>query len=304
MSKTKKIITAVSGICMALGLVICICALAFSGDIFGVMNMNSIKFEKNTYEIAESFESINISEIESDVKLLPSKDGKCKIEATESKSIYNKITVENGELKITRVDARRWYERIQFGFFGNVSLTVYLPQSEYSALTLKTVSGDITLPSGFTFESARVSSTSGEIDIYSDVKGSLGASSTSGSIDIKGVNSVSDVSIKTVSGEISLEGASAANLTVSSTSGGVYVKDTLAKGNFYAKTVSGRIKLERFDAASLEIRSTSGGVYCGLLSEKNVSAKSTSGSISAPENVNGAPCKITTVSGNIKVIFP
>ncbi len=288
---------------MALGLTICISALAMSGDIFEVMNMSTIKFEKHTYEITEAFDSINISEIECDVKLLPSPDEKCKIEATESEKIYNEINVTDGTLTVTRHDTRVWYDHIGIFGFDDVSLTLYLPLSEYNALTLKTVSGDIELPVGFTFNDIEVISTSGDISICCGVNSELAVNSTSGDVEIEGVSSGEDISVKTVSGKIEIENSSANNLTVSSTSGGVYVKDTLAIGDFYAKTVSGRIKLERFDAASLEVKSTSGSVYCGLLSAKNVTAKSTSGSIRVPEGVNGAPCKITTVSGNIKVIF-
>jgi len=288
---------------MALGLAICIGALAMSGNILGVINMSTVKFKKNTYEITEPFDSINISEIECDVQFLPSQDGKCKITATESEKIYNEITVTDGTLNIKRRDVREWYERVSFFGFEDITLALYLPQNEYNNLILKTVSGDTDLPKNFTFRTAKISSTSGDIALSCVVSGDLNVNSISGDVEIDGISSNASVGVKTVSGDIEIEKISAKRLSVNSTSGAVEIKDTVAENDFYANTVSGKIRLEHFDAASLEIKSTSGSVYCELLSQKNVNAKSTSGKINVPEGINGDPCKITTVSGSIKVIF-
>lgn len=273
MTKTKKIIIGLCFVCIVLGLVLCAVALAMYGGTSGIMDMSTLKYAKNTYEISESFENINIKEIECDVTVLPSQDGKCKIIATESAKVYNEISVENGTLTIKRRDTRKWYDHIGIVWYSDMTLTLYLSQSEYNSLTLGTVSGDAELDSSLCFRTAKVTSTSGDIDIPCSVGEELTAESTSGTINIKDVTCNANVTAKTVSGEIKIKNVSVAGLSVSSSSGGVYVTDTVAKGEIYAKTVSGRIKLERSDAGGLEIKSTSGSVYCGLLTKKNVSTR-------------------------------
>ncbi len=266
--------------------------------------MSTVKYAKNTYEITENFENIEIDEIECDVIFLPSKDGKCRVEATESEKIISETEVVGNTLTVTRKDTRAWYERIGFVWWGDMTLTVYLPAREYGELTLKTVSGNIDLRENFSFRSANVASTSGDIEFFCSAEEGLHLESTSGDITLNNSSVGADAKVKTVSGDITLRSVNARSLTLQATSGDIEADNVIISGKIYAKTVSGEIDFSASDAAVLEIKTTSGDVKCSLLTPKNIRANSTSGDIRLPEYAPASgSCEIDTMSGDIKVTY-
>ncbi|MBQ7291682.1 MAG: DUF4097 family beta strand repeat protein [Clostridia bacterium] len=300
--KTAKKTAIIFAICFIFfGLVLCAASLAAMG---GILNMSTVKYSKNEYEITENFKNIDIDEIECDVIFLPAKDGKCKVEATESEKIISEIDVVGDTLTVTRKDKRAWYEKIGFIWWGDMTLKVYLPEREYGELVLKTVSGDIDLRESFTFGSASVTSTSGNIKFFCSAEDGLQIETTSGDIRLQGSSAGADTKIKTVSGDITLASVTARSLTLGTTSGDIEADNVLITGKIHAKTVSGDVDFGASDAAVLEIKTTSGDVKCALLSPKNIRAHSTSGDIRLPEYVPASgSCEINTMSGDIKVTY-
>ena len=75
-----------------------------------------------------------------------------------------------------------------------------------------------------------------------------------------------------------------------------------ASGAVTIETTSGDVELERSDAASLTISTTSGEVEGSLLTSKNFAVSSSIGRVSAPTaDPAGAPCTVTTTSGDIRL---
>ena len=338
MRKAKKIALVIALACVAAGAAISLSALTVIG--FDISRLNTMKFENNTYQVEESFSNIRIEGAECDVRLVPSQTGACTVVCSEGKNISHTVAVDGDTLKITRTDGRKWYERIGI-YWGSMSVTVYLPERAYGDLSLKNLSGDITVPGDFTFSRAEVHSTSGEIEYAAatdreltlkttsgdltvrdltagalDVRStsgeaeisnvtadSLTAATTSGDVVIRSAGISGDAAIETVSGEIELELVCVQTMSARSTSGEVELSDVIAAGHLEIETVSGEIGLERSDAETLWIKSTSGDVSGTLLSEKRFTTHTTSGTVNVPNIASPAAgtCEITTTSGNIRI---
>lgn len=319
MKKAKKIAFIIALACVAAGAAISLGAMAVIG--FDISRLNTMKFENNTYQVEESFSHIRIEGAECDVRLLPSQTGACTVVCSEGKNISHTVAIDGDTLKITRTDSRKWYERMGI-YWGEMSVTVYLPEGVYGDLFIQSVSGDITVPGGFTFSQAEIVNTSGEIaysaatdrsltlkttsgdlTVRDLTAGALEIRSTSGEVTIHSAVVSGDVVVETVSGEIELEGVNAQAMSIQSTSGDAELADTVAAGHMEIKTVSGEIELGRSDAETLRIKSTSGDVSGSLLTEKRFTTHTTSGSVNVPNIASPAAgtCEITTTSGNIRI---
>ncbi|MBQ8309948.1 MAG: DUF4097 family beta strand repeat protein [Clostridia bacterium] len=294
-----KIALTVSVICLAVGLVGLTLAFALSG--FNIFNFNSMEFHTNSYTVSETFSKIHVSDIECDIRLFPSDDESTRIEAKENDKIYYTIQAENEILEIKRHDKRAWYEHIGFFFNQDMVLKLYLPKSAYELLTLETVSGNIEVPDSFTFTSITLKTTSGEITSECTVNNGATVAVTSGNIRICNVLD-GKISVGSVSGNITLTNSQGTHLRLSATSGNIKLQNVIATGDINAETVSGGIELDRVDGAKLSAKTTSGNVTCKLLSPKNYSVSTTSGSTHYPASDESAGiCEVSTVSGNINI---
>lgn len=321
MRKAKKIALIIALACVAAGTAISLGALTAIG--FDVSRLNTMKFENNTYQVEESFSNIRIEGAECDVRLLPSRSGACTVVCSEAKNIYHTVAVDSDTLKITRTDNRKWFECMGI-YWGEMSVTVYLPERVYGDLFIRSVSGDITVPDDFTFSRAEVHSTSGEIDyaaatdhrltlkttsgdltVSGLTAGALDMCSTSGEVTIRSAEIRGDLAVETVSGEIELERVNVQTMSARSTSGEVELTGVIAAGRLEIETVSGEIGLEHSDAETLWIKSTSGDVSGSLLSEKRFTTHTTSGTVNVPNtpSPNAGTCEITTTSGNIRLNY-
>ena len=110
------------------------------------------KFEAVTYEINEDFDDIRISVDVSDVRILPSEDGRASAISYESERIKHELSVKDGVLTVSASDERSWIHGIGFNF-DSPRITLYLPEEAYGKLTVNGHTGDVEIASGFTFSS-------------------------------------------------------------------------------------------------------------------------------------------------------
>lgn len=280
MKKTKKIWIIIAVSCIGAGLLIAAAAFAAMG--FDYSGIHNITLQTKTYPVEEPFSDINISTDEGDIRFALSKDGVCRVECREDTRIPHTVSVDQGTLTVTRTDNRKWYERIGF-FWGDTEITVYLPESVYGRLTLRSVSGDIVILEAFTFAETELFSTSGDITFESTARKGLKAMTVSG-----------DLSVCNIYGEAA---------EVQSTSGGVCLKDAVVKGNISVETVSGEIQLKDCDAEYLRLKSVSGDIEGSLLSEMHVNFHTTSGEVQVSDSPSAAQeCEVTTTSGDIRIL--
>ncbi|MGN1048779.1 MAG: DUF4097 family beta strand repeat-containing protein [Eubacteriales bacterium] len=317
MKTAKKVAIIAASALIAVGLLISFGAIiAMDFDFSG---MNTITPVTNAYSVKESFTNINIEGAECDIRLLASDDGLCKVLCSESDKISHSVEVNNKALFIKRTDNRKWYEHIGV-YWGKMEIAVYLPQSDYEYLYVKSLSGNIEIPEGFSFVEADIHNTSGDIFFSANTENDLSvknvsgklsvsnsspirldAESTSGNVTISSVKSAAELSVKTVSGDIGLRDIECKDIYAESTSGDVAFSDVYASEKIRIGNVSGQIGLYGCDASSLWINTTSGDVSGTLLTEKIFIAESVSGNISVPYSGTGGKCEIKTTSGNIKI---
>lgn len=245
---------------------------------FDFNKMNTLNIVTNTYTIDEAFTDIFVKGAECDILLRPSQDNKCSVICRDGDKISHSVTVKNNTLTIQRTDNRKWYECIGI-YWGRMEIIVYLPQTEYKALDIASVSGSIDIPDNFSFTEAKVSNTSGSVNFSAPVSGNL--------------------SVKTVSGSIKLDNIKCKNVTSKSTSGRIALSDVTASDHMNIETVSGGIRLTKCDAGSLWLKSVSGNITGSLLNQKTFVANTVSGSINVPASAAGGRCEIKTTSGNI-----
>ncbi|MDV4152008.1 DUF4097 family beta strand repeat-containing protein [Clostridium sp. AL.422] len=323
MNKSKRV-----GIIVTIAFIAIVLIVAFT-------NKNTI----DNYEINESFEKIDIRNSEYDVSFVLVPDGEGKVVIKGSNKINHTVNVKNDTLTIIQNDRLSWYKHIRIGWRDTMSITVYLPESEYMSINLKTASGDIEIPDNFSFRKAELLSTSGDISFMSNTSELLSVNSTSGDINLKNSEdgsimaestsgeitvadmSTSEMNIKTTSGDINIKNSERGSIMAESTSGDIIVSDT-SPYELYLKTTSGDIEtnfvkvndiavlesnsgdieIDKSDATSFNVKTKSGDVKGRILSSKKFITETNSGKVKIPDSDPSAGiCDITTSSGSIEI---
>ena len=110
---------------IVIALVIFVLAMALNKWSF--KNFSNQKYTTNTYEITENFENIIIDITTADIKILPSADDKCKIEAYEEIDRTHKVEAVNERLTITPPQQKLFPSIFNF---DSPEITIYLPIKE------------------------------------------------------------------------------------------------------------------------------------------------------------------------------
>ncbi len=298
MKESKKRWIIVSAVSIVVGGILVFFASATVS--FDFTAFNTEKTYEKAYTVSESFENINIETSDNDISFILS-DGECKIVCTESDKVSYNVNTDGETLNIIRIDNRRWYEHIAFMYgFENPEITVYLPKAEYKKLKAKSSSGNISVPDAFIFESLEFESTSGDIEVNSDVTDSLTVCASSGNIYIGG-QSGSLIKLKTTSGEIELDDVQVRSAELKSSSGNIDIERAVASESIKINATSGNVSLSSCDSEYIEIKTTSGNVSGCLLSEKDFTVDTSSGDIDLPRGSSSVQkCLITTSSGNVR----
>lgn len=319
MRPSKKKALRFALICVTAGLLISFIALASLN--FSFFEMGTMEHAANTYTVTDSFTNIKVWGAECDVRLIPSEDGTCTVLCSETDRVTHNVSVKNGTLTIERTDDRKWYEHIGFtwSYWGPMEVVISLPERAYGDLDVRTASGKVEIPGDFSFGSAKVDGTSGDVRFTAAVDGELRLKTVSGDIQASGMRPET-LTITSTSGDITLDtiavGAAFACKTVSgsqtvtdltcrsaalnTTSGDVTVSDLIASEDIRMEAVSGTLSLTRCDADTLWLKTTSGDVNGTLRTEKTFVTHTTSGSVRVPGSTSGGSCEVKTVSGDIR----
>lgn len=245
------------------------------------------------------FSEIYIDVMMADVTVLAADSDICRIVSKETQDVYLELLSSEGTLIIAETDVRQWYERI--GISPKISLTVYLPQKQYEALEISSLSGDIAVMEG-SFKKGNLTTASAEIYTAVGFETGLTAIAISGDVQITGAQSAI-LDARSTSGEVSLTNASADMVQLETTSGDISCKGVTA-GRLSTATTSGDIEISASDATDITADAVSGDVECELLTGKRVETDTVSGSkrVQKSDTENGT-LKINTVSGDIDVTF-
>ena len=201
---------------------------------------------------------------------------------------------------------------------GNI--TIHRPLSAKNEIKIESTSGDITSEKGLFADTVKVSSTSGDIDLYNIDADEFKCSCTSGDLKIKKFTGETG-SLNSTSGDIKAESFASEYAQFKSTSGKIGVKN-LDCDYFDASNTSGGIflELENAPSATSEISCTSGDIdlYIPMRAKFSVDVNSSSGTFRDKFNNNrmtprdsfhqdynggGALIKLHTSSGEISLDY-
>ena len=286
------------------------------------MELATVKYETNTYEISEAFDGISMNTDTADIVFAFSDDGKCRVECHEEENAKHSVTVEDGTLTVELIDERSVYDFIGYiGLnFGSPKITVYLPKAEYTSLLIHEDTGDIEIPKDFTFKDIDISLSTGDVDFCAsasemikiktstgDIRvenistGSLDLSVSTGKVTVSGVTCEGDVTVGVSTGKAYLTDIACENLVSNGSTGDISLKNVIAEENFSIKRSTGDVKFDGSDAAKIFVETDTGDVEGSLLTEKVFITETDTGSVDVPKTTTGGKCEVSTDTGDIKL---
>lgn len=282
-----------------------------------------LQFNEKSHTITDSFTKINIRTINSSIELLPSPDGVCRIVCSDNEKLYHQISVtespSGSQLNINQVSNWKWYEMLYDLFQqDNLSLRLYLPESEYALLHAHSSSGDITIAPDFRFETVNTYTASGNTKMAALYAKHLTVSSVSGDLILRNLEAAEDAFLESISGFTQVENLKAVNVTTHASSGRTVLEnvasDTLHTttvsgdihvlgGNFrdtaYFEASSGNVEIVDSEVSEQTIQTVSGNVTIQNASGKSLNAGSSNGNISIENALYSGNLLCRTTSGAI-----
>ena len=281
--------------------------------------LSTVRYETNMHEISETFSDISLTTDTADIVFALSDDGKCRVECYEDQNAKHSVAVENDTLVIEIVDIKSWYDYIGF-HFGSQKITVYLPKTEYNALSIHESTGNVEMPKDFAFANADISLSTGDVNFFASVReavktktstgnirvedtsaGSLDLSVTTGMVTFSGVTCRGDITVDVSTGKASLTDISCKSVISTGTTGSISLNRVIATNKFSIERSTGDVKFNGCDAAELYVKTNTGDVTGSLLTDKVFITDTDTGSVDVPKTAVGGRCEINTDTGNIKI---
>lgn len=308
-------------------LIVAVSLLLVGGIVFTVamsslgwdfVKLSTTKHKTTTHTVAEDFDGISIYAGEADIRLALAEDGECRVECFEKESATHTVKVEDGKLMITTVDNSKWYEN--FFDFVDETITVYLPQTEYALLSIENRTGDVEVSKDFSFESAQVSTSTGDIRWFASASGEVTLKATTGDISVEnisasslklsvstgqvhamGVNCTDGVSLQVSTGEAYLTDIACKSFTSSGDTGDITLKNVQATERLSIERSTGDVDFDGCDGGEIIVKTGTGDIEGTLLSGKIFSVSTSTGHVNVPQSSSGGKCQIKTGTGDIHI---
>lgn len=279
MKKSTKIwlITATS--LVALGCIMF--SVAMTKIHWDFTKLSTVKYETNTYEVTDDFNSISMLTDTADILFVQSDDKICKVVCYEMSDMKHTTTVQNNTLTINVTDEREWYDHIGITL-GSPKITVYLPKTEYDSLAIKEDTGDIEVPEVFKFKSIDIATSTGDINVSNITCGG-------------------DIVINVSTGKVNLTDIKCKSFISDGSTGDISLKNVIATEKFSIERSTGDVKFDACDATEIWVETDTGDVTGKLLSEKIFITQTSTGDVHVPKSTNGGKCEITTSTGDIYI---
>ncbi len=317
MKRTSKIWLVIAILFIVVGVLTFVAALALNHWQFTLFRPAG--YQTAAADIREPFRDITIRTDTEDIAFLSSDDGRCRVEYSGPEGTELQALVTDGTLSIRVNDPRKWYERIAV-FGGAATITVYLPQNNYTSLTIEEETGDVTIPQEFGFQRVKLTASTGDVSCAAsasellwietstgDIRleglsaGALDLSASTGKVELRSVRSAGSLALHVSTGKAALEDVTCEYLHTVGSTGDITMKDVLVDEMMIVQRSTGDVRLERCDAAELSIQTDTGSVTGSLRSEKVFFATSDTGRVSVPKTTSGGACEITTDTGRIEI---
>ncbi len=281
--------------------------------------LSTNQYETKKHEINEDFKAISMNTDTADITFVLSQDTKCSVVCYEQKNVTHSVAVKDDTLVVETVDARKWYEYIGINL-GAPKITVYLPEAEYTALSIKESTGDVEIPNNFKFERVDISLSTGDINVSASASefikiktstgkiyvenasvGALDLSASTGEITVSNVICNGDANIRVSTGKTKLTDIACKNLTSSGDTGDIFLHHVIAAEKFSIQRNTGDVRFDSADAQEIFVETDTGDVAGSLLTDKVFSTHTDTGRVEIPKTVTGGKCEISTDTGNIKI---
>ena len=297
--------------------------LIVTGGILLFLGLRSIDFDRaekpvnKVYTADGSFQNIQIDTGICDVRFFQT-DGDLTVHCPKTEKLEYVVLVEDDVLRISAMDIRKWYDFIGINF-AETEITVYLPETQYESLHIQTATGDIQIPQDFTFDTAELSTSTGDMDFAAAVtenlvtKTSTGKTSISGTspaylecrsstgrIELDAIQSVGTVNLRASTGRIFVKDVSCENLTTQSSTGNTQLENVLVNERMQLTTTTGQVEIKDCDAGTAIIETDTGDVEGNFLTPKWFVTDTDTGDIRVPSSREGGECRITTDTGDIE----
>ena len=308
---------AIIALIVAVALIVSGGALFFLGLQSAGFDLSSPKPVSKAYTAKGSFQNIEIDTGICDVRFFKT-DGDLTVLCPKTEKLEYIVLVEDGVLRISAMDMRKWYDFIGINI-GEMEMTVYLPEDQYESLYIQTDTGDMEIPQDFSFDTAELLTSTGEIDFSAAVTKSLitgnstgdteiyGVSpdrlesrSSTGDIELENIQVNGDINLRSSTGKISAENVTCTNLHSQSNTGNTELENVLVKEYLQITTTTGHVETQNCDAGTVTITTDTGDVTGHFLSPKWFITETDTGDIDVPHTRDGGECHITTDTGDIE----
>lgn len=253
----------------------------------------------STYEASKPFTGLKVSAGPCDVRLFPAKDQKVRIvHRQDLEGARCRVAVEKGILCIERQSPIKLPAVVRH----TPALEIYLPQSRYDSLEVHTFSGDVHLPSDFTFGTLSVNTASGDVSVFSGVEGDAALETASGDMEIKKLQVRGSFRLKAASGDIEAKNLQVQGTFRTETSSGDIRFETVDAGEgLFCKSGSGDMTLIKLRTMDLTASASSGDVRLDTVSVKGKLALSTASGNMDLETCLAGSMKLHTASGDMEL---
>lgn len=252
------------------------------------------------YVFEEDFNKISVDIDIADLHFEIAEDSKCKVVCKEKEKNYHEVTVKDDKLNIKSIDTHKWYEQI-FNFnwtWEDLTVTIYLPKTEYDTLDFKGSTGSLAIDNKFTFNTFKATCSTGSIKASANVVNSLDVSCSTGNINLSGMNLVNDFKVKASTGNIELNDIKCNNFDANLSTGEIKLDNVVAKGKLNISSSAGSVNAKNVDGDTISIKTSIGDIRLIVLTPKTFTATSSTGDVDVP-NTTGGECLLKTSTGNI-----
>ena len=317
MRKGMKISLIVSAVLVGLGIVMMAAALGAAGTD----GLSTSAYITNTYEITEDIRDLDIQVGTADVFLVLSEDGSCKVVCNEEERLYHSVTVRDGVLEIRRVNEREWTDNIGI-HMEDSRVTLYLPRAEYGKLVIDGSTGRVDIPGDFRFQSIdvslttglvyngasasegiRICTTTGGIEVSDVTADHMELSITTGKIEAEKVTCDGELKLHTTTGDTSLREARCRTLLSDGRTGKLFLSDVVVLEMMDIRRSTGDVDMQGCDAPVIVIETDTGDVTGSLLTGKLFDIQTSTGNVQVPKSTLGGECRITTSTGDIRIVI-
>ncbi len=297
MNKTTKIFLKIATALVLLGSILFVIIGFAIGWDFTKFDTNS--YQTKTYDIEEDFSDITINAQIADVDFAISNNEKCKVVCHEQENMQYSVFTQDNVLTVSEVDTKKWYQYVGINI-RTPKITIYLPQTQYSSLTIKSDTSDIVIPREFTFNTIDISLSTGDVTCYASANEDINIKVSTGDVFVKDVSTTS-LTVSVSTGETDLVNIACKNVVSNGTTGDISLENVVASGKISIERSTGDVEFENSDGMEIFVKTSTGEVSGSLRSQKKFVVQSSTGEIEVPQTDTGGKCEIITSTGDIEI---